>query len=295
MKKDVSPFVKNRVWEVDFIRGLAILLVVWDHAMYDFARNFPLWATGGNEFLYTVTRFASDYLNGGLRFLWRPAFLFLFFFTSGLCTALSKNNLFRGLRLWAVACAVSVVTYAVEALSGEYAFALFGVLHCLAVCVLSFCPVYYLVKGLTALVSHVRKRPYDTAMERWVLTALCLILSGVFVTLHFVYNVRLSEMVRYYATVRSDSKIIGLFLVNEKWWTADYFPLLPFIAFFYLGAGLSRVLYEKKRSLFPLLDGYWNKPFCFVGRRSLVVYLGGQILAIVLGCLANLIAFGSLF
>ena len=295
MKKALTLERNKRVWELDFLRGLSILLVVWDHAMYDFARVFSSWATGPSDFLRSTYRFAHEYIYGDLRFLWRPAFLFLFFCTSGLCTALSKNNLFRGMRLWCVACAVSLVTFVAEAVSGEYAFALFGVLHCLAVCILSFCLVYWASKGITALCAKLGKREYDTSVERWVSTGLCFALAGIFIALHFTYNVTLSEMTKHYAYVISDSKWIGLFVVNDKWWTADYFPLLPYISFFYIGAGFSRVLYEKKRSLLPLVDGYWNRPFCFTGRHSLIVYLGGQVLAIVFGLLCNLAVFGKAF
>lgn len=285
---------KNRVWEVDFLRGLAILLVVWDHAMYDYARVFSDWRVSSGTFVHEIFSFATSYISGDLRFFWRPAFLFLFFFTSGLCTALSRNNLLRGLRLWAVACVVSIVTFVVEAITGELAFALFGVLHCLAVCILTFSLAQLFVKGICALVKKAGKVDPDL-FGRWFLFALCLSLGAVFTAIHFTYNVTLADMTKRYAMVQTDSKILGLFVVDGKWWTADYFPLLPYIAFFYFGAAFSRLLYDKKRSLLPLVDGSWNKPFCFAGRHSLVVYLGGQVLAIFLGCIFNLIAFGTLF
>ena len=31
----LPPVKKQRVWEVDFVRGLMILFVVWDHFMWD--------------------------------------------------------------------------------------------------------------------------------------------------------------------------------------------------------------------------------------------------------------------
>ena len=62
MKKALTLERNKRVWELDFLRGLSILLVVWDHAMYDFARVFSSWATGPSDFLRSTYRFAHEYI-----------------------------------------------------------------------------------------------------------------------------------------------------------------------------------------------------------------------------------------
>ena len=54
---------------------------------------------------------------------------------------------------------------------------------------------------------------------------------------------------------------------------ADWMPLFPFMAFFMLGAFVSYFIYrERKTSLVPTWKRSWEKPFCFVGRHTLIIY-----------------------
>ena len=269
--------------------------MVWDHAMYDFARVFSEWRYGSSEFLRELSRFGYDYMTGDLRFLWRPAFLFIFFCTSGLCTAFSRNNFLRGVRLLTVAAGVSVVTFVIDYLFDANAFAMFGVLHCLAVIILSYSLVDLGIRGVTKLVAKIKKSEYNKTLERILRIAICLALGVAFCIINAEYNVSILDMSRSYATISSESKIIGLFFAENLWWTADYFPLFPFIAFFYFGAGLAGLFYNGKKSLLPALDGVWNVPVTFAGRHSLVVYLGGQVFVILIGVILNLAFYGSAF
>ena len=286
---------KNRMWELDFLRGLSILLVVWDHAMYDFARVFTQWKTGGVAFLSDLSNFGYSYITGDLRFLWRPAFLFIFFCTSGLCTAFSRNNFIRGVKLLTVAAGVSLVTFIIDALFDADTFAMFGVLHCLAVIILSYSLVDIIIRGITKLVAVISKKPYSHLIERLLRIGICLALGVIFCVINAKYNVSILDMTASYATIESDSKIIGMFFANDLWWTADYFPLFPFIAFFYFGAGLAGIFYDKKKSLFAPLDGVWNVPFTFAGKYSLIVYLGGQVVVVLIGIILNFAFFCTAF
>lgn len=280
MKKNALS-AKPRIWELDFFRGLSILLVIVDHAMYDFGRTFVFWKSSGSEFLASLCRLGEQYLTGGVRFFWRPAFLFIFFFTSGLCTAFSRNNFFRGLRLAIVAFCVSIITYYAERLFTSRVFALFGVLHCLSAVILIYSLVSLILRGVTALSCKAAKKPYSKKLERILHISACLALGVAFCFINNAYNVPLAEVTGSYTAIETDSKILGLFFYCENWWTADYFPLFPYIAFFFLGAGCTRLVYEKKRSLLPCIDGLWHRPFTFAGRYSLIFYLAGQFLAIL--------------
>lgn len=284
MKKST---VKNRIWELDFLRGLSILLVVIDHAMYDISRIFPSWRNSGVGFLEWLNSLGSSYLVSDVRFLWRPAFLFIFFFTSGLCTAFSRNNFFRGLKLTIVAASVSIITYYAERVLETDAYAMFGVLHCLAVIILTYSAVEAIITGVVKITAAVSKKPYDKKLERILHIVLCLILGAVFLIINKFYNVPLSEVTTSYEAIETDSKILGLFFYCKNWWTADYFPLFPFIGFFFLGAGCTRIVYEKRRSLLPDLDGIWHQPFTFPGRHSLLFYLAGQVVFVLLCVILN--------
>ena len=52
---------------------------------------------------------------------------------------------------------------------------------------------------------------------------------------------------------------------------ADHMPLFPYLGFFFLGAMLSKLTYAKdKKSYFKRYN--WERPICFVGRHTLIIY-----------------------
>lgn len=286
---------RSRIWELDFFRGLSILLVVIDHAMYDFSGVFNFWASSGSKFLRFLNATGTAYLSSDVRFLWRPAFLFIFFFTSGLCTAFSRNNFLRGLRLCIVAAVISISTYIVDRLFGTNVYAMFGVIHCIAAVILIYACVDLVISLIPKIYSKIAKKDANPLFERILHIVICLAIGVACCFINNKYNVSLHEVNGNFTAIDTDSKILGLFFYCDNWWTADYFPLFPFIAFFFLGAGFTRILYEKKRSLFPQLDGVWHKAFTVPGRYSIFFYLGGQVVAVGLGMILSLIVCGRAF
>lgn len=286
---------RSRIWELDFFRGLSILLVVIDHAMYDFSGVFSFWASSGSKFLRFLNATGTAYLSSDVRFLWRPAFLFIFFFTSGLCTAFSRNNFLRGLRLCIVAAVISVSTYLADRLFGTSVYAMFGVIHCIATVILIYACVDFIIRLIPKIYSKIAKKEAKPQFERILHIVICLAIGVACCFINKKYNVSLHEVNGNFTAIDTDSKILGLFFYCDNWWTADYFPLFPFIAFFFLGAGFTRILYEKKRSLLPQLDGVWHKTFTVPGRYSIFFYLGGQVVAIGIGMILSLIICGRIF
>lgn len=285
---------KNRIWELDFFRGLAILLVLVDHTMYDFSYVYTNWANSGVAILEFLNKYGSLYMNSEIRFFWRPAFLFIFFCTSGLSTAFSRDNFFRGVKLACVAMFVSVITYFIQKFSGEEFFILFGVLHCLAVIIIFYSLISKLITVIFGLIFKAMKKEYNEKIVRYFASAIYLILAGVFLYIHTKYNVSLKEVNSSFATVETESKILGMFFFVRNWWTADYFPLFPFIAFFFFGAALTQIIYPNKKSLLPSLDGKWNKFFTVPGKFSLIIYLSGQIVSLFICSMLSLIFLGSI-
>ena len=283
-----------RIWELDFFRGLSILLVVVDHAMYDFARLFNFWGSSGSTVLEFLHRYGVLYLDSDVRFFWRPAFLFVFFFTSGLCTSFSRNNFLRGARLVIVASLVSIVTYLADYLFGTNVYAMFGVLHCIAAVILVFAVVDALVRLSFKLVKKITNSGNALA-ERIVRIVVFIAIGIACAVVNKIYNVPLAEVMGNYTAIETNSRIMGLFFYCENWWTADYFPLFPYISFFFLGAGAAGILYGKKRSLLPELDGKWHLFFTVPGRYSLFFYIGGQLLVVGLGAIVSLLVCGRAF
>lgn len=276
--------VKPRVWELDVLRGISILMVVWDHFMIDCAYIFGnLWLDSGNHALTELTHFAQAYHNSDLRAGGWIAFTFIFFFVSGMCISFSRNNFLRGIKLLVVSLLVTLITYILELLGMGRVTITFGVLHCLSLCILIFAGL----DVLPNLLSRLFKEIEDPAkVKRYLTSALCLVGFVVGLIFHFLYNTDIT--VPNFPATSYSGGIKGMFIYTQDWWrtTADYFPLLPFLSYFLLGATLSPFLYPNKKSLLPKLDGKWHYFLSYPGRYSLWIYLALQVvLFFVLGVL----------
>lgn len=116
--------VRTRIWEVDFLRGLSIILMVGYHLLYDL---------GAMVGLRSFLGFSTDLSTRA----WIIAQLFfagLFIILSGISSTLSRGNVRRALRLLAVAFLVTAATYLFDPSSAI----LFGILHCLAISILVY-------------------------------------------------------------------------------------------------------------------------------------------------------------
>ncbi|MGZ4886074.1 MAG: heparan-alpha-glucosaminide N-acetyltransferase [Candidatus Aminicenantales bacterium] len=114
----------ERVWEIDFLRGLAIILMVGYHLLFDLGefsgvKRFLGFSTNLSSVAWTVAQFF---------------FAGVFVVLSGISSTLSRNNIRRGLRLLAVSLLVTAATYLFEPTSAVY----FGILQCLAVSMLVY-------------------------------------------------------------------------------------------------------------------------------------------------------------
>ncbi len=119
---------KKRIWEIDLLRGIAIILMVVFHFVYDlniFAGVNINYSTG---FWYWVGRMAA----------------ILFIFISGISSGFSSDNLKRGIKVFSFGMVVSVATYMVF----QQEYVRFGILHFLGFCMI----IFPLLKKLHVLV-----------------------------------------------------------------------------------------------------------------------------------------------
>jgi uncharacterized membrane protein len=274
LKRNVFRQKSGRIWELDFLRGLAILMVVFDHTMFDAAGLFG-WENSASTFLQGLQDFALNYLNGELRDFWRPGFLFLFFMLSGLFCGFSRENFIRAIKLGVAAGLLSLITYLGDITLGLDVYIKFGVLHCLAVTILIYAIVAYIVKLCTLKVKNERTK-------KLILSVVCFYLALAFIAINVGFNPKLSDTYTSKNFLDSDSPILGMFFYTKNWISGDYFPLFPFIIPFFIGAGLTNIIYPNKQSLLPQLDLVWQKPVSFAGRHSLGFYLGGQVIMVTL-------------
>lgn len=168
----------------------------------------------------------------------------LFLLISGICVTLGSHPVRRGLIVFACGLVCTAVTAGMYLLdmADKSIIIYFGVLHCLGVCMLLWPPL----KKLPA---------WALGLAGLALAALGLWISGnVFVDVPW---------------------LIPLGLSPRDFASSDYFPLLPNLGFFLLGAFLGKTLYRKKETLLPRINP--GNPvfvfFTFLGKWSLPVYL----------------------
>ena len=227
--------MKQRIWELDAARGLAVLGMVMVHFLFDLSE-----------------------LTGILR--WREPVWFLlvknhcggvFLVISGISVTLGSHNIRRGIQVLLCGGLVTGVTYGMYALglaNGSIVI-YFGVLQCLGVCML--------------LWSLLRRLPHRALLAGGVTLAAAGLVLGQYAFPTGWY-------------------LIPLGFCPEWFRSSDYFPLLPHLGYFMLGACLGRTCYRDKTTRFPGANQRLLRPLCALGRNSLWVYLLHQPLLLSL-------------
>ena len=223
--------MKQRIWELDALRGLCVIGMVAVHLVYDLAVMYrivtwqlPAW-------------FALLQQWGGV----------LFLLISGISATLGRRSFRRGLMVFGCGMLVTAVTVGMYLLhmANSAIIIYFGVLQCLGVCMM--------------LWPLLRRLPW------WALTAVGIALAAAGLYLNTLPGI-------------DTVWLMPLGLPWKNFATADYFPLLPNLGFFLLGAAIGRTAYRAKESLLPAVN-HNAAPLAFLkwcGRNSLFIYLAHQ-------------------
>ena len=261
-KADKLFNMKERVWEVDFLRGLAIILMCLDHLMFDlgwmnmFFDNFdysnkPLLSL--MNFGYTV--YTSEWRNV-LHYIFAASFLLM---TGISCAFTSKKGL-RVVQTFAVAVLLSTVTAVIESMFGMALFISFGVIHTMAVSLF----VSYLLDKL----------PGDGIAH--------LLVGGAIVIIGFLIKWYDAPWISLPASADwTSSRVLDKYLDVVLGFCragGDHFGLIPCMGVVLIGSYIGKKFYKEKKSLLPRLDGGWNKGFCAIGKHTVWIYLVHQVL-----------------
>lgn len=106
----------ERIWELDLIKGIALLLMIYFHVVYDLKEIYHL------SFSY----------QSGINYYIGKAAGILFIFTAGISSSLARSNIKRALKLLAIALAITAITHLYDPVIGIK----FGILHFLGVSIL---------------------------------------------------------------------------------------------------------------------------------------------------------------
>lgn len=240
----ITPAAKSaRLWEIDALRGAAVLAMFAFHFAWDWA-YFAGSSLGPN----------SVYFSGAIALTFTTLL--------GVSIALDRERvraaggsllrrtLYRGALLGGSAALVTLVTW----LAMPDAFVYFGILHMLALSTL--------LVGLTAPLGAVANAAIGLGI-------LALGWSGL---------------------LAGPAPTIALSFVG--WWaprtSIDWYPLVPWAGFAFLGLAAGRVLYPGGRRRWALPD--WSRPTAplrFLGRHALPIYLIHQLILFPLAWLLS--------
>ena len=228
----------GRLNGMDELRGFAVLFMIAYHALYTLSYLYGLeWAKAAFERLIPLQPFGAA----------------LFIVIAGVSSNLSHSNQKRGLRLVPFALLISLVTAFVT----PSAMIWFGILHFLAVCMILF--------GL--LQAH-----WQSVRFSWFWVALCVVLYFFTKTIPWGYlGFGPVAVLPLPNVLYVQEWLFPLGFYGPDFASADYFPLLPWVFLFLVGAFLGK----------PVAQGHapaWLYPgrlpfLSWIGKRALLLYL----------------------
>ena len=225
--------MRKRFWEIDFLRGIAIIMMVMFHFLWDLNHfyNFDISVSKGFWNVFQIT----------------TASLFLFLVGISLTISNTNNNagyikyLKRGLKIFSFGLIITVVTKLIFPDS----FVVFGILHLI---------------GVSIILSYVfRKFRYLN-----LLFGICFVVVG--------------GLLKNYAVNFDWLFFLGLY--SNRFYSLDYFPIFPWFGVILIGMFFGNLLYSTNKRNFKLKDSSENKAVnfvCFLGKKSLIIYLLHQI------------------
>lgn len=218
--------MKKRIWEIDFLRGIAIILMITFHVVFD---------------LRDIYNYPVNYMSGVFYYVGKASAI-LFMLVSGISCSFSKNNVKRGLRIFAIAMGITVATYIFD----PALIIKFGILHFFGISMILF-PLF---------------KPLNKNIL--ILLATLIIAAG---NLMSTINV-------------TSEYLFPLGLTTGSFTSSDYYPLFPWFGVFLYGAALSKIFYKEKKSIFNFTIP--DNPIMFIGRHSLAVYVIHQPITLLI-------------
>ena len=251
---------RQRIWEVDFVRGLMILFVVWDHFMWDVNMiGASSYNTGLFSWLYNLS---EKYYAGALRNVTHDTFVTMFVLTSGVSCSFSRSNIVRALKMCAFALSFTLITDVLSSMLGVQLTIYFNVIHVIALSVL----IYSLIELLWSL-----------CKKNWSKNLFGVIFFALTMTALVVGHCAKYMNVNWTDVIFGQSEWRTELLDKFRYNSGDYLSFLPDFGWFLVGVVLGKALYRERKSIFPSVNPKFVSPVTFCGRFSLWVYFISQV------------------
>ncbi len=241
---------KYRIFELDFLRGIAIALVIMDHFIFNLYYFGRIWDASNIFFdtiFYPLKNFAYFYLNHPLRTWVRRFVIMIFFLISGVGASFSKNNKTRGFKTLGLALVITLFSVIFSIITNLNTMIYFNAIHVFGICAI----VYYLMENV-----------------QWKYTALVAIIV-------FLVGILIAVNPPTVNTI-----LFAPFGIYPRGvYPADLMSITPWLGFFLIGAILGKFYYSEKTSLIVKTEATnYSRPILFMGRHSLFFYFGHQVI-----------------
>ena len=246
---------RKRAFEIDLVRGIAIIDLLFHHTSYDLRYMFG----------YDVAGFLDSSNTAFWAFV-QPFFLCCFICVSGICCQFSRNNFKRALKVAVVAALFSAVTITADHFLDLGCSIYFNVLHLLAISMFLF-----------AVFDHVEQKKTSSRNSRGGDLILILTVGAFLILCHGLplFNGRFHHFAWYFVgIVPAEDAMIAM---------GDYTSIVPWMGMFFVGVLIGRHVYKSRETLFPNAPKAVltiSRPIEWLGRHSLVIYILHQPVAL---------------
>lgn len=251
--------ISKRIFELDVLRGLCIILMLVDHTMYDLMM-FDTFAVNAhiinNPFMNWLSDTAEKWWFWDVRLHVRNIVFFTFVGVSGISTSLTRSNNVRFIKMTAAAMIISLGSMIFDRVFYFDSQVYFGVLHLLAASLL----IYILLSKIDD--------------NKWLYLAVGVALIAMGLVIHIGGMDKNAHL--FYDTIPYASKFNYKVVVGLEMIGSDCYGIVPYSGIFLVGAFLGKLLYKDKRSVFPKLRRGWSRTFEFAGRNAIWFYVAHQ-------------------
>ena len=238
---------ERRIVLLDEIRGLAVFCMIFYHMFFAMYSFFDI--SAGKQLFDFFMPF-------------QPIFAGIFIFISGMSSRLSHHNTLRGTKLLIIALALTIITtlilpnFPIGGMVIEDCEIYFGILHCLAICILIF-------SGIRAVLDKI---PIMLGF---------LLFVGLFI---FTFNIENGVLgidgflgVDIPEIFYSTDYFMPLGFHTANFQSADYFPLIPNLFLFLAGTYIG--VYAEARAFPKFAYERRSALMAFLGRHALLIYI----------------------
>lgn len=231
---------RGRYLIIDLIRGVAVINMVLYHLLYDLVYMF-----GVNVPFFSMSSYYT--------YLWQQGICMTFIVVAGISLNFNSKKLNHILKLALVAISITGATYVFMRDFVIY----FGIIHFLALGIF----IIYL-------------------LEKWLKRLNSLIGSGLILMIFYIYRSDFFKNSRFFQEIYSILSPLPLSFVlgfpNSDFYSADYFPLIPWIFMLIFGYYLGKMV--KFESISNIRS---ENIFVLIGQNSLVIYILHQVVIYV--------------